>query len=186
LNDSNTYQLLSGLKEGDTHCLEEVYRLHHPAIYLFACKIVRQETIAEEVTADVFITLWNKRGIIDPGKPIQALLYKIARDIAYNYLKKIANDQRLQQQFIESAQPDHNGSAADELFEPETLHAFHDIIDSLPTKRLQIFKLRYYDGMSQEKIAGNLGISIHTVKVHLAKARLYLKQRMAVWKDAQT
>lgn len=181
MNANNTYQLLKDLKEGDTRCLEEVYRRYHPTIYLFACKIVKQEIIAEEVTADVFITLWNKRGIIDPKKPVQALLYKIARDIAYNYLKKIANDKRLQQQFIEKAA----STTANELFEPEILNAFQDIVESLPSKRLKIFRLRYHDGMSNEKIAHDLGISINTVKVQLAKARLYLKQRMAVWKDAQ-
>lgn len=185
MNANNTYQLLKGLQEGDPHCLEEVYHIYHPAIYVFACKIVRQETIAEEVTADVFITLWNKRAIIDPERPIQALLYKIARDIAYNYLKKIANDQRLQQQFIESALPHMDTPASNEPFEPEVLHVFHEVVDTLPPKGLEIFKLRYQDGMSHEKIAHNLGISIHTVKVQLAKARLYLKQRMAVWKDAQ-
>ncbi|MEN0050963.1 MAG: sigma factor-like helix-turn-helix DNA-binding protein, partial [Bacteroidota bacterium] len=48
----------------------------------------------------------------------------------------------------------------------------------LPPKRLEVFKLRYYEGLDNSGIAQQLGISINTVKVHLAKARLYLKQQI--------
>jgi len=58
--------------------------------------------MAEEATADVFITLWKKRSIIDPNLPIQSFLFKIAKDTAYNYLKKIASNARLKQAYLES------------------------------------------------------------------------------------
>jgi len=52
------------------------------------------------------------------------------------------------------------------------------VIETLPPKRLEVFKLRYYEGLDNNSIAEQLGISINTVKVHLAKSRLYLKEKI--------
>lgn len=134
--------------------------------------------MAEEATADVFITLWKKRIIIDPNLPIQAFLYKIAKDTAYNYLKKIANDARLRQEYLNNY-PIIELKNGEVLFlEKEQLAQVEKVIETLPPKRLEVFKLRYYEGLDNPKIATRLGISINTVKVHLAKSRLYIKEKL--------
>ena len=62
--------------------------------------------------------------------------------------------------------------------EQEKFSMLQKIIETLPPKRLAIFKLRYYEGLDNPTIAKQLKISINTVKVHLAKARLYLKENL--------
>ncbi len=139
--------------------------------------------MAEEATADVFIVLWKKRTIIKPKLPIQAFLYKIARDTAYNYLKKIAADARLKQQYLENY-PIVDLENGEVLFlEKEQLELISQVIETLPPKRLEVFKMRYFQGLDNKKIAEKLGISINTVKVHLAKSRLYLKEKIAQEKE---
>lgn len=134
--------------------------------------------MAEEATADVFITLWKKRSIIDPNLPIQSFLFKIAKDTAYNYLKKIASNARLKQAYLESY-PTIDLKNGEVLFlEKEQLIQVEKVIETLPPKRLEVFKLRYYEGLDNNSIAEQLGISINTVKVHLAKSRLYLKEKI--------
>jgi len=61
------------------------------------------------------------------------------------------------------------------IIEKEQLMQLNEIIETLPPMRLVVFKLRYFEGLDNGKIADQLGISINTVKVHLAKARLYLR-----------
>ena len=136
--------------------------------------------MAEEATADVFITLWKKRTLIDPNLPIQAFLYKIAKDTAYNYLKKIAANDRLKQVYLKNY-PLIDLKNGEVLFlEKEQLEQLNQIIETLPPKRLEVFKLRYHKGLDNNTIAQQLGISINTVKVHLAKSRLFLKERMSL------
>ena len=62
------------------------------------------------------------------------------------------------------------------FLEKEKLTLLNDVIETLPPKRLEVFKMRYYDGLDNNSIAKQLGISANTVKVHLVKARLYLKE----------
>ena len=184
LDKEPTYHHLVALKKGNTNSFKWIYDQYHSLIYYYTLKFLQEETMAEEATADVFITLWKKRIIIDPNLPIQAFLYKIAKDTAYNYLKKIAADARLKQQYLENY-PIIELKNGEVLFlEKEQLAQVEKIIETLPPKRLAIFKLRYYEGLDNNKIAQQLGISINTVKVHLAKARLYLKEQLPLQQEA--
>lgn len=138
--------------------------------------------MAEEATADVFITLWKKRSIIDPNQDVKAFLYKVAKDTAWNYLKKIANDKRLEQEYVEHfvllSQSIELKNGEQLYIEKEQLSAIQEIIETLPPKRLQIFKLRYFEGLNNQEISQQIGVSINTVKTHLLKARLYLREKL--------
>ena len=184
MHQENTYHNLVALKNGDAKSFKWIYAQYHSLIYYYCLKFIQQEMLAEEATADVFITLWKKRTIINPNLPIEAFLYKIAKDTAYNYLKKIANDTRLRQQYLENY-PILELKNGEVLFlEKEQLAQVEKVIETMPPKRLAIFKLRYYEGLDNTKIVAQLGISINTVKVHLAKARLYLKEQLPLQQEA--
>lgn len=178
-----TYHQLIDLKNGDAESFKKIYAQYHSLIYYYVLKFVQLEPSAEEATADVFITLWKKRALINPNLPIRAFLYKIARDTAYNYLKKIATNAQLRQQYIENY-PSIELKNGEVLFlQKEQLILINKIIETLPPKRLKVFKLRYHEGLDNKKIASRLGISVNTVKVHLAKARLFLKDRISREKE---
>jgi len=178
LDEKITYQSLVAFKNGDVESFKLIYNEYHSSIYYYALKFIQNESMAEEATADVFITLWKKRATINPSLPIQSLLYKVAKDIAYNYLKKIAANDRLKKEYINNypAVDLQNGEVL--LLNKEQLSQVEKVIETLPPKRLEVFKLRYYEGLDNNGIAQQLGISINTVKVHLAKSRIYLKQQI--------
>jgi len=179
LKNEITHQQLVALKDGDVESFNLIYREYRSIIYYYILKFVQQKNLAEEATADVFVLLWKKRTIIKPQLPIQAFLYKLAKDTAYNYLKKIASDDKLRQQYLENY-PILEIKNGELLFlEKEQSERVNQIIATLPPKRLAVFKLRYYEGLDNKTIAQKLGISINTVKVHLAKARLYLKAQLS-------
>lgn len=142
------------------------------------------ETLAEEATADVFTKLWQKKRIIDPEQGVTPLLYKIAKDTAYNYLKKIAVNERLKSQYLK-IYPSIEFKNGELLFiEKEELEVVQEIIESMPPKRLTIFKMRYYEGLDNPTIAEKLEISINTVREHLAKARFQLKEKLPSHSEA--
>ncbi len=170
------YNHLRALKNGDRESFRWVYEQYHKLIYHYCLKLIRQKSWAEEATADVFITIWQKREIVDPDAPFDPLLYKIAKDIAYNYLKKIGANERMKQIFLDSFPLAHTKSGETILIESEAIEAIHTIVDALPNKRKEVFKLHYYKGMNNRAIAQELGISVNTVREHLARARRSLKE----------
>lgn len=136
--------------------------------------------MAQEATADVFIKFWQKRDIIDPHRPVEALLYKIARDTAYNYLKKIASSKRLKEEYIARYPVVEHRNAELIFLAKEQKGLLAEIIDTLPPKRQEIFKMHFYEGVDNQGIARRLRISPHTVKSQLVKARHYLREKLSL------
>ncbi len=52
-------------------------------------------------------------------------------------------------------------------------------INSLPSKCGEVFRLSRFDGLSNEDIARQLGISIDTVKYHIKHALMLLNQHLS-------
>ena len=117
------YRHLSALKTGDQSSLKWVYAKYFQIIFLYCKKLIGIEVLAEEATSEVFLTLWEKRSIITTDQSIQPFLYHIAKVKAYDYLKKIANDQRLQNQFLLSHSVGNSKSGEHLLIEKEQLEA---------------------------------------------------------------
>lgn len=169
---------LSGLKAGQKQSFRFIYDLYHGSVYLYCNRILFSGSLAEEATADVFIRLWEKKHIIDETRSIRPLVFKIARDIAYNYLKKIARDQNLKSAYIEDYFAAYPPTAEGRIISRENIEIINEIIDQLPPKRKEIFMMRYYEEMDYDTIAAHLNISRNTVKVQLVRAKKFLKQQL--------
>ena len=177
------HQIVAGFVAGDHECFRQLFAKYQGKIYTFCLGLIRRQDLAEEATADVFIQLWKRRADVDPGRPLPALLHKIARDTAFNYLKKIAADQRLATAYAEQYPLITRHDGGQQLIAREQSQLIQETIDLLPPVRRRIFMLHYYQGIGNSTIANLLHISPHTVKSQLVKARHFLRERLAgaVW-----
>ncbi|GHU13866.1 hypothetical protein FACS189441_2230 [Betaproteobacteria bacterium] len=56
------------------------------------------------------------------------------------------------------------------------LSIVHQTAQSMPEKRLEVYRLRWIEGLSRKEIASQMGITVTTVDIHLKKACDYLKE----------
>ncbi len=177
------YRHLCALKNGNQDSFKWIYTRYLQVIFLYCKKLIGVEALAEEATSEVFVTLWKKRSIIRTDQSVRAFLYRIAKFKAYDYLKKIATDKQLEEQFLLSHSVFSVSSGERLLIQKEQLEAISKLVDTLPPKRKTIFKMRYFEGKDNRTIAEQMQVSINTVKVHLVKARHHLKQQIALSDD---
>ncbi len=52
------------LKEGDQAAFGEIYSRYQGLLYIYACKIVKNKDLAEDIVQEIFIYLWEKRSQI--------------------------------------------------------------------------------------------------------------------------
>lgn len=171
---------MSALKNGDQISFKWLYAKYFQVIFLYSKKLIGIEVLAEEATSEVFVTLWKKRSIINTDQSIRPFLYHIAKVKAYDCLKKIANDKRLEEQFLLEHRVVNSKSGERLLIEKEQFEAISKLVEALPPQRKAIFKMRYFEGKDNSKIAEQMQISINTVKVQLVKARQHLRQHIAL------
>ena len=175
--------LIEQLRQGNGRTFEQLFTDKHQQLYNYCQKWVKQPQLAEEVVLDVFMTVWKKRETLDPSLTLDSLLFKITKDLSFNYLKKAIREQRLFRQLTAvKVHPSTNPTEARLLFEEYEALA-ERAIEQLPPQRRIIFAMRRREGLSYEEIAQQLGISKNTVKGQLGKATQFLRNYITTHTD---
>lgn len=166
--------LLTELKAGSSLAFKYFYDKYRAQLYRKFLKMVRLEEIAEELLQDLFIKVWDKKGLIDPEQSFKAYLYRIAEHIVYDFYRKVARESRLEQEVAhintELSNPTEEG-----IFEKEAQHKIDEALSKLPPQQKLVFTLCKMEGKSYKEVAQQLGISPATVNAHITSATKTLK-----------
>lgn len=169
LDDDSELEQLSRLRDGDKDAFVYFYNAFKLPIYRKLLKMVHVDVLAEELTQDVFVRIWDKRSLINPEQPFKAYLYRIAQHILYDFYRKMARDERLQSEIRNIVVNEHN-STEETLLLKETQNILNQALASLSEQQRQIYTLCKMDGKSYQEVAGLLGISTNTVSTHMTRA----------------
>jgi RNA polymerase sigma-70 factor (ECF subfamily) len=60
--------LLAAVASGDRSSLAQLYRSTSAKLFGICLRVLRNEAEAEETLQDIFVTIWNKARLYDPGK----------------------------------------------------------------------------------------------------------------------
>lgn len=170
--------VLSRLKAGDETAFENLYWSYNSYVFNFINSLLCDGSMAEDLTQNVFLKIWEKRANIDPEQGIDAYLFTIARNLVY---KETESRLRL---IYQSASSDDVFNAPDLLTEEKidaaSLQEYIDsLVDQLPFSRKQIFLLSRRQHLSNKEIAQKLSISEKTVENQITNALHFLKEKLS-------
>src|ERR1700753_3162027 len=77
------------LAQGDEAAFKTLYEHFSPRLFQFAYAIIHSREIAEEIVADVFLQIWQKRERIGALENLNWYLHITTRNITYTYCRKI-------------------------------------------------------------------------------------------------
>ena len=151
---------------------KEIFDLHFNALCGFGKKYVSDDSI-EDIVQEVFISFWHKKADFNNVIAAKSYLYTAVRNKCLNAIRDdIARQKKLEdsvQSEIEFEQY---------VIEEETFNQLYIEIKSLPAASQQIMLLAL-NGLKNQEIAEELGISLNTVKTQKKIAYSKLKQRMS-------
>lgn len=173
--------LLLQMSKGDERAFTQLVDYHKDNIYYYALTVTKSEFLAEEITQNVFIKIWQNRLTLPTLDSFSAWMKTVARNEAYNYLKRIAMEKVIVNRMAENMQVGDDSTTA--TLEWKEYHAFvAKAIAQLPEQQRAVYQLSRGQDMSYQQIANMLGISINTVKYHMKQAlqgiRTYLDAHM--------
>src|SRR5437762_2311546 len=90
-------ELLHQLIKGDEKAFAGIYEFYQGRIFLFAFRLTKSKTEAEEIVQEVFVKLWMKRENIDLEKNFASYIIRITKNLILDRLKKAALDKTIQQ-----------------------------------------------------------------------------------------
>ncbi len=133
-------------------------------IFGFVLSISKDYYIAEDVTQNVFILLWKKRALLDKTKSIKSLLFSIAYNEMISLLRKQKSEQTKRANFYATFPSDITEETEFKVEFDNLCELADKIIDKLPERRREIFRLSREQGLSNKEISEKLSISIKTVE----------------------
>jgi RNA polymerase sigma-70 factor (ECF subfamily) len=146
----------------------------------FLKKALPKDEDVESVMQDVYLKLWATRKFIQPDKNFETYLFTIARNLVIDIMRKRLHKQKyiedLYRQLKEKQRNSLDTNAVVEYSELEK--KIFELIDQLPEKRREIFKLNRLEGLTYKEIAAKLKISENTVDSQMRKALAYFHLAM--------
>jgi RNA polymerase sigma factor (sigma-70 family) len=157
---------LQRIAHGDEAALVELYRQYGMFVYSMALRVVNDQPTAEEVTQDVFLSVWHHAKQYDETKgALTTWLLTIARRRAIDYLRR--RNGRAPLTILEES---HFVVAED----PLPAFTVQSAVADLPPDQQTCIEMLYFKGYTQQEVANELQIPVGTVKgrVRLAMEKL--------------
>ncbi len=164
------------LRRGNIEAFRSVYNMFSLRIFHFCNRLLPTKEEAEDVVQKTFMALWEQREQLDETKDILKYLYSIARYNTYQAFRKHFTVQDFKSENNNLHKLSQN-STEEQLDFYETQHIISKIIEQLPPKRKEIFKLNRMDGLTYREIAAKLNISENTVDTQMRKSLKFLKEQ---------
>ncbi len=149
-----------------------------PKLQNFAFAILKDRSLAEELSSDLFILMWLQRKEITNIKSLKTYLYTSIKNNAIKKLKSI-NPQinfsldNLQVEFISDYCSPSELSELNEMIE-----IVSKAVNELPPKCKIVYKLAKEDKLKYKEISELLGISVKTIDNHISKALQHIQKSL--------
>lgn len=160
------------------HTWDSALEAYYVELCEYVLRLVGSAEAAQDLVQDLFLRLWDTRGPRDGERLTRAYLYTSARNAALKYLRH----RRVVEAWIERASREEVPTAespSDLYLRRELEDAVERAIGELPTRCREIFLLRRRDQLSYQEIAAKAGVSLGTVKCHMWRAMVLLREKLA-------
>ncbi|CAI8204840.1 MAG: ECF RNA polymerase sigma factor SigE [Formosa sp. Hel1_33_131] len=171
--------LVKRLHNNDQAALAIIYKEHWEIMYLAAYNLLRDKSISEDIVQDVFVSFWQKRNTLEIKVSIRSYLYTSTTYKVYDYFRKNKKmiKEELFNHFDEKVQV---SNPETKLMHKELVGFIDSLINQLPPKCKEVFKLSREEQLTNQEIAQRLSVSKRTVEGHITKALMLLRNSLGV------
>lgn len=163
-------ELMENLQRGDQQAFEKLYRHYVDPIFRKIQYLTKSPELAEELTQDVFLKIWERRATIDPDSSFGAFVHRIAQNLVVDLYRRLAYDKVLREHLINSVA---------ELYDPVAEHLDRELVykalESLPAQRKKVMAMVKIEGRSYQEVSELLGVSTSTIRDHVVKGTKSLR-----------
>jgi RNA polymerase sigma-70 factor (family 1) len=168
-------QLLMSLRNDDSVAFGAIYDRYYQDVYRYLLILVKVPEMAEDVTHEVFLKIWQVRHQLEIQQSFRSYLLRVGHNKAIDMNRKIAAESSLMNQLLYHYKAN---SIADNFSEAD-LKGFNSLIEealrSITPQRRKVFEMSKKEEKSYEEIAQELNISQNTVKVHMSRTLALLR-----------
>lgn len=164
-------ELLERFTTGDVEAFEILFQQYQKDVYGWILRIVRNPTVAEELTVETFWRVYRSHARFDATRSFGAWTRRIATNLALDYLKRAGNEVEFTENISRESPPD-------PAIQQETRKRIQQAFNRLPPKLRLTATLALIEEIPYEEIAESLGIPVGTVKSRVFTATRILRSKL--------
>jgi RNA polymerase sigma-70 factor, ECF subfamily len=171
---SSDETLIGRIAGGDQLAMRTLFARHRVRLYRWLLRIVRDETLAEDLLSDVFLDVWRQAASYKGRASVSTWLLAIARHKALSARRRRV-DAELDAPIASTiADPGDDPEVA--LQKKNRGELLRNSLASLSPEHGEVIDLVYYHGKSVKEVADIVGVAEATVKTRMFYARKKLAE----------
>ena len=159
-----------------TKTFRQQFENYFNALSAFGYRYVKDVAVVEDFIQETFVSLWEKQDDFNHTAGIKSFLYTSMRNKCLNYLKHQNVQLKHEQQLVYELESEQ--FLTRHIIEEEVFNQLHQAIRDLPKSAQEIMFLSL-NGLKNNEIAKELGISFNTVKTQKKIAYKKLKDKIS-------
>ncbi len=184
-NDAADARDIRGVANGDRDCFRGLHDRYSGLLYATIFKVLNDHSDSEEVLQEVFFSLWRKAAQFheELGRPV-TWLNSMARNRAIDRIRMKQRRSKLRDGFNEEqainpvVTPAVSGIQA--AVRRDTCRAVRSAILELTPIQREVIELAYFEGLTQQEIAVQIGEPLGTVKARIRRGLAKLKDSVEI------
>ncbi len=167
--------LVATLGEGSEEALAEVYARHSGAVNGLARRILRDETLAEEITQEVFLRLWNNPEKFDAERgSLRSFLLAHTHGRSVDLIRS-ESARRTREDNEARMAPEATTNVEEQVLQSALAGEVKEALASLSEGERKAIELAYFGGHTYREVAEVLGEPEGTVKSRIRSGLKRLK-----------
>lgn len=177
MEDKQLEQIIYQAKNGDLQQFNQIIEYYQKPLYHYIYCIVNCTQDAEDIVQDTFLMALRKINQYKSETKFSAWMYRIARNISYNFIKKRKKILLVDCSDMTTMLEDRNATL---MFENNLQNRMNEIFQRMTFQEKNIMVLRIYEEKAYEEIAYIMKISQSACRKKYERAR---KKFIALYQD---
>jgi len=172
--------LVRRLKAHEPKAMSDLYKRYGRIAYSVILRIVRNTAVAEDLTQETFLRVWNRVGLFDSERgALGAWVLTVARNRAIDHVR--SQEGRLEANSVNLERLERPGLFVDLEESALTIDRARRLkmaLEKLNANQRTVIELAYYEGMSHTEMAARLQQPLGTVKTWMRTALQILRTEL--------
>ena len=180
MTDQGDLQLILQLKQGDLEALGGLYDRHRQLVYRTALAITGDTEASADLLHDTFLRLYRFGHRIDPTRPIEPWLYRMAANMAYTWVKRRGRWHHALREMADRLSREYPASPSQQVEKNEAWLEIRRALQAISPEKRVVVVLHYLNDLPISEIAEILDLPLGTVKSRLHYGRQALKLQLGL------
>ena len=174
----NDLILYAKVRDGDIRAYETLFRRYYEPLCMYGNKITSDIDVAEEIVQEIFYKIWKDRASLRIIISVKSYLYGAVRNHALQFLEHLKVREQFYRKMTANGQPESapHDSPQEILEYKELEQRLNVVLESMPQRRRDIFRMSRFEGMKYEQIAHEMSLSVKTIEAEMSKALQILRK----------